>query len=137
MALGACTHASVRTLTDWLAYFSFTSVSYFRNSPCSHIFQPSGRQVQVGIMFLLSRQVWRQTGSLAAARCLFQVMRYTTAFAVALPCHSGTVSPEAGHPRGKELPFSSILVHCCLQPWHVWFVSTTWDWERKDIASYG
>lgn len=44
-----------------------------------------GRQVQVGIMFLLSRQVWEswsQTGSLAVARCLFQVMRCTTAFAM-------------------------------------------------------
>lgn len=118
-------HSCVRTLTHWLAYFSFTSVSCFRNSPCSYIFQPSGRQVQVGIMFLLSRQVWEswsQTGSLAAARCLFQVMRSTTVFAVstgdpwggqvlylALPCCSGTGSPEAGHPEGRNcLSFSPL-----------------------------
>lgn len=42
MAVGAFTHARVQTLTDWLAHFSFTSVSCFRNSPCSHIFLPSG-----------------------------------------------------------------------------------------------
>lgn len=59
----------------WRAYFSSTSISCFRSNPCFHIFQPSGRQVQVGIMFLLSRQVWEpwsQTGSLAAVRCLFR-----------------------------------------------------------------
>lgn len=56
---------------------------------------------------------------------------------LALPCHNGPVSPEAGHSGGKELPFFSTLVHYCLQPWHLWFVSTMWDWEREDIASYG
>lgn len=53
---------------------------------------------------------------------------------LALQCHSGTVKLAI---LREGLPFFPTLVQYCLQPWHVRFVSTMWDRERKDIASYG
>lgn len=57
-----------------------------------------------------------------------QVMRSATAFALSIgdPWHGwllflslpgyGTVSPEAGHPRGNKLLLLFTLVHHCQQP---------------------
>lgn len=151
MAMVAFAETSVRMLTYWLGYFNSTSISCFRNNSCSHIFQPSGRQVQVGIMFLLSRQVWEswsQTGSLTAVRCLFrwwvlpqplhwaQGTHGMTGYFFSLyqdmvQCHL-KLSILEGTNCFSFLPLSTIVSNPDTS-----VSSTTWDWERKDITSHG